>query len=151
MAKKRKKKPAERCKVCGLVPYHGSMADHMKKEHSGDRWWDAKHQMEKIQGRDRKRKKKRNKHVIPPSGYAEYIVSPEWRRRAARIKARRGRCEECGATENLQAHHLNYIRLGCERDSDIRVLCGVCHQNRHKDKLMDSDNLEHLRSIAVSM
>jgi hypothetical protein len=28
----------------------------------------------------------------------------------------------------LQLHHLTYDRLGCELDSDLKVVCVVCHE-----------------------
>jgi hypothetical protein len=31
----------------------------------------------------------------------------------------------------LQIHHLNYKRVGFERDLDLAALCGFCHAEEH--------------------
>ena len=33
---------------------------------------------------------------------------------------------------NLQVHHLNYERVGNERDDDLILLCHRCHEGVHK-------------------
>ena len=44
------------------------------------------------------------------------------------IERARGRCERCKCrTDDWEVHHLNYDRLGCERDSDLQALCPACH------------------------
>lgn len=66
------------------------------------------------------------------SDYAAYLQSPEWQRtrqRALRLAHRR--CKICGNNEGLQVHHKAYDRLGDERDSDLIVLCRLCHKAAH--------------------
>jgi hypothetical protein len=41
------------------------------------------------------------------------------------------RCERCGAKRTLEVHHRTYERLGRERDADLEVLCGDCHEVHH--------------------
>lgn len=42
------------------------------------------------------------------------------------IRAQRGeRCEHCGTTENLHAHHTNYVT------NEAQTLCGSCHTKHH--------------------
>ena len=42
------------------------------------------------------------------------------------------KCESCNTkSNNLEAHHLNYKTLGCERVEDIVLLCRKCHQRQH--------------------
>jgi hypothetical protein len=37
-------------------------------------------------------------------------------------------CQRCGERKRqLHVHHLNYDRLGCERLSDVEVVCEICH------------------------
>jgi hypothetical protein len=67
--------------------------------------------------------------------YQVYLASPHWRSLAARIKLARGnKCERCGETERLDAHHLTYDRIGCERDEDLMVLCRECHLSLHESR-----------------
>jgi hypothetical protein len=68
--------------------------------------------------------------------YHKYIESPEWKEKVARIKAERGnRCQLCGVSgfvSILDGHHNTYERLGCEKDTDIAILCRGCHGHFHK-------------------
>lgn len=66
------------------------------------------------------------------SPYPLYQMSPHWAsvRRAALERAGY-RCESCGSHRQLQAHLLNYERLGMERPEDLRVLCGECQIEFH--------------------
>lgn len=60
--------------------------------------------------------------------YYDYIHSDEWKEKSARIREKqRGICHLCGKQDKLQAHHLTYIRLGKEKDSDLVGLCDNCH------------------------
>jgi hypothetical protein len=43
-------------------------------------------------------------------------------------------CGTCGATEQLQVHHLRYANLGRERREDMAVLCRSCHDAWHARK-----------------
>ena len=64
--------------------------------------------------------------------YHEYIHSEMWRSKKAQIiRDAHYRCQECGSTMRLQCHHISYERLGKELDSDLAVLCEVCHKELH--------------------
>lgn len=68
--------------------------------------------------------------------YEEYLDSDVWRRRRAlKLEEVGYRCEQCGGTRTLQAHHLTYKRLGNERRSDLRILCCTCHSDVHNKDL----------------
>ena len=61
--------------------------------------------------------------------YAEYLRTPEWRRERNRVLRRaRFKCERCPSRRFLSVHHRTYERLGCERDTDLVVLCATCHE-----------------------
>jgi len=48
------------------------------------------------------------------------------------VIARDGRCQECGATEDLQAHHVVPLSAGGENDpSNGIALCPNCHARKH--------------------
>lgn len=62
--------------------------------------------------------------------YLALLKSPRWIYEVCpRIKARAGRyCERCECrTDIFEVHHLNYDRLGRERDSDLQAVCPACH------------------------
>jgi hypothetical protein len=60
--------------------------------------------------------------------YTAYMQSDKWRKRKARIYAKRGRvCEMCGATCPLEVHHKMYERLWHELDEDLLIVCSACH------------------------
>lgn len=64
--------------------------------------------------------------------YAEYLASDDWYQRAKEAKERAGwRCAVCNSKSPVEAHHRTYQRLGCERNSDIVVLCRRCHKLFH--------------------
>jgi 5-methylcytosine-specific restriction endonuclease McrA len=73
--------------------------------------------------------------------------SPAWkgRRIVALIRANYT-CERCGYVQSdsvdffladliddrdLHVHHKTYARLGHELDTDLEVLCNVCHTKKH--------------------
>lgn len=64
--------------------------------------------------------------------YEQYLLTPEWRARAERAKARAGwRCQFCNSSKNLEAHHRTYERRGTELDEDLVALCDRCHGDLH--------------------
>lgn len=65
--------------------------------------------------------------------YAEYLQTPHWREKRARAMARcGGQCQRCYRRDlGLHVHHMTYDRLGCEAESDLMVLCGLCHREVH--------------------
>jgi hypothetical protein len=80
-----------------------------------------------------------------PIGYRKYIQSFEWRQKALAAKKYYGnKCQECGHTENLEVHHLDYPNsLYKERYCDVKVLCKrSCHRiadsTREVNEIFDS-------------
>lgn len=66
--------------------------------------------------------------------YLSVLRSPRWHQLRTRLLAERGRrCEACKKTKgagvpfSLELHHLTYERLGAERDTDVQLLCDICH------------------------
>jgi hypothetical protein len=54
------------------------------------------------------------------------------------------RCEECGSGGqiNLENHHLHYRTVGCERPSDLELLCRRCHDTWQDCRELESIELE---------
>jgi len=67
--------------------------------------------------------------------YDKYLQTRHWRTKVREALDRADhRCQLCGSEDRLCVHHNTYERLGCERPSDLIVLCQDCHA-RHHDKL----------------
>ena len=81
--------------------------------------------------------------------YLDYINSPAWKRRADVAKAKAGYCcERCGRSKYsrpLTVHHLNYDRLGHEKDSDLQVLCPPCHEEADAERVLDAQRAKEHR------
>lgn len=83
-----------------------------------------------------KRSRKRRNARQFVGTYAEYLKSPQWRKKRRKALELHGsKCGVCGSTERLEVHHLHYRTLFREspRD-DLRVLCHDCHALHHEDK-----------------
>lgn len=66
--------------------------------------------------------------------YDTYLHSLEWQQlRRERLETDHHRCVCCGATENLQVHHLNYKFM--DDSSFLVTLCRACHGRLHKEIL----------------
>lgn len=66
--------------------------------------------------------------------YHDYLCSSDWQAIAEKVKKRDGnRCVVCGATLDLQAHHLTYSHVYEEEDhlEDLVTLCGSHHRGYH--------------------
>lgn len=65
--------------------------------------------------------------------YRQYLLTPHWKTTKARALLRAGgMCKRCYATDRrLDVHHLSYLRLGREAESDLMVLCDKCHAAEH--------------------
>jgi len=66
--------------------------------------------------------------------YADYLQTPEWRRRRDRALARAlWSCEwpECRSKQRLEVHHKTYEHLGDELDQELGVLCEAHHRELH--------------------
>lgn len=73
---------------------------------------------------------------IIPGEYREYLRSEHWRALRQRMLLRAGGiCQRCARSSRhygfLDVHHLDYRRLGAEREADLVVLCRECHAAEH--------------------
>lgn len=84
-----------------------------------------------------------NYNYLPTQGtYSQKLNDPRWKRKAALIKEKTGqRCQDCGKTGPLEAHHCYYLNM---RDgyepweyplSAFRALCPPCHKSRDKAEI----------------
>ena len=69
--------------------------------------------------------------------YRDRINSPEWGKLRSELIDRRGaRCERCQDRPlHLEVHHVNYDRIGREREDDLMVLCNRCHTLCDRERL----------------
>ena len=64
--------------------------------------------------------------------YAQYLKTPHWQSmRKAALARVEYRCQLCNSNGSLDVHHRTYERRGCERTTDLTVLCRVCHSTFH--------------------
>ena len=69
------------------------------------------------------------------SDYLEYLNSPEWQyKRAKVIQRARGYCERCHKNAAREVHHLTYARLGDEDMADLMALCRPCHVEMDRER-----------------
>lgn len=67
--------------------------------------------------------------------YCAYLHSDLWQQIRLRRLAFDGYiCQRCGASQNLDVHHLTYQRRGREDIADIITLCRSCHLQHHKQQ-----------------
>lgn len=79
------------------------------------------------------------------ASHRKYLRGRDWKekRKLAMTRAA-GRCQDCGRTGSLHAHHLTYKRHGNEHPDDLRVLCASCHRRRHRDGGRIDDLIDRL-------
>jgi len=82
------------------------------------------------------------KKTKPKINYHAYIRSESWRKkRLKRLKMDKFCCQfrvgrfKCGATTNLEAHHLSYKNLGNERFKELITLCHKHHEQVHAQQV----------------
>lgn len=64
--------------------------------------------------------------------YDDYLRSPDWKRRVAKIMQRsNGICEGCLTNPAEEVHHLTYEHVGAEFAWELRAVCGACHRRVH--------------------
>jgi 5-methylcytosine-specific restriction endonuclease McrA len=64
--------------------------------------------------------------------YNAYLRSPAWKERRRICFENAGwKCNRCGTTKKLTAHHRTYARVGRERQKDLECLCEGCHSAHH--------------------
>lgn len=79
--------------------------------------------------------------------YQRYLKSESWHRRKQRKLKQVGyKCEMCKSRHNLEAHHLHYNTLGKETNSDLQILCDICHPladaKRRRNKAVETFGLK---------
>jgi len=76
--------------------------------------------------------------------YRSYLRSTQWREKRKEFLEMAGyECEECGESEGLQVHHLNYENLGDESEDDVQVLCRECHEDKELEKGTELSYVEY--------
>lgn len=84
--------------------------------------------------------------------YLAYLNSTDWRRRRTRVLQRVGhRCERCNSKRELQVHHKTYERLGAELESDLEVLCLLCHEGETIKQTEASDSRIYLKLASEAL
>jgi 5-methylcytosine-specific restriction endonuclease McrA len=64
--------------------------------------------------------------------YKEYLKSDHWVKTKNLALQRSGnKCQLCSSKTKLNVHHNNYKNLGKEKETDLIVLCKLCHQKFH--------------------
>lgn len=85
----------------------------------------------KARARARRREARRQRQ----REYRAYLRSDGWKlRRQVALDRAGGFCEDCGAPESFEVHHLTYKRKGNERPEDLVAVCRQCHKERHSGK-----------------
>ena len=66
-----------------------------------------------------------------PSNGRGYRGAGKWSKRKA-LKRAGYRCAECGATQDLQVHHIVPVSVGGgDNQRNLQVLCDKCHRRAH--------------------
>lgn len=79
-------------------------------------------------------RRQRNKEGDWWSWYSEYLSSPEWQSKRARVLQRDELCQACLKRKATQAHHKTYEHVGNEPLFDLVGVCNVCHDFLSMDK-----------------
>jgi hypothetical protein len=83
--------------------------------------------------------------------YEAYLQTRHWLELRLRIyELRKHACQRCHKQISVyQVHHVNYIRLGKERDSDVQLVCVKCHEiiHKRKDRLLAKKHLARKRRV----
>jgi len=67
--------------------------------------------------------------------YAEYLRSPEWQSKRAKVLKRDGcLCQGCLDERATTAHHLSYKHVGHEFLFELTSVCGQCHERLHDER-----------------
>lgn len=82
--------------------------------------------------------------------YPTYLQSPHWQHLRAHLLLTRGaRCERCQALGAVDAHHLSYAHLGCERPEEIILLCRACHRDMHSLATVEAGDAAYERAARL--
>lgn len=86
--------------------------------------------------------KRRRKYCSDECGYEYFThkIAPLWWSNAVKVALERAdnKCENCGARENLEVHHIERLEVWDarhnspkNRQENLRVLCRFCHNRAH--------------------
>ena len=79
-----------------------------------------------------------------------YLTSFEWRILREQVLRRDSyTCQSCGATHNLEVHHITYERLGDEELADLVALCSNCHNHVHNELGYDRKTIFDFSTIKM--
>ena len=80
--------------------------------------------------------------------YLNYLASHAWQvQRRRRLEFDGYRCQRCGASENLDVHHLTYARLGYEDIADLFTRCRDCHTHHHQTRRKEVAAIDEERAL----
>lgn len=77
------------------------------------------------------------KRVSQIRGEKHYLWKGGESRRPYREQVEKKSCQECGQTENLSIHHINFDHYD-NRPENLQVLCVSCHMSFHKQAYWDA-------------
>lgn len=78
---------------------------------------------------------KKQQERLKTMPYQEYLKTDHWQEiRKTMLKRASYKCSVCGMSKPLHVHHNTYDRRGCEKTSDLVVLCHDCHEVYHEVK-----------------
>jgi 5-methylcytosine-specific restriction endonuclease McrA len=79
--------------------------------------------------------KPRHRAADTRKAYLKFLASDFWIELSQRKKGIEGKCEECGSTNGLSAHHLFYRENWYDTQiGDLKVLCRSCHRKAHSQE-----------------
>jgi hypothetical protein len=82
--------------------------------------------------------------------YKDYIKSLEWRnKRFSYYSRHKKECVLCKSDKRIGLHHIDYTRLGSERDEDLIVLCWRCHERYHREHATKQDMREETFNFII--
>lgn len=96
--------------------------------------WLRRHKKRRAKALSKRRaKKSRHTHPRGEIPYLTFLGTKYWKRLRMEVLRRdKFTCKRCGAQQNLQAHHLTYVRRGHEKLEDLVTLCVPCHREAHR-------------------
>lgn len=118
--------PSCQCGACSKCKHAAYVRDwYRSKSLDERRRMRAQRDAERVREADRQRYRENKEN--PESGYMIRLEATRKLNAAVRRgEIKRGACEACGTTENVQGHHDDY-----DKPLDVRWLCTVCHAAEH--------------------
>lgn len=99
-----------------------------KAQAAVDAWYAEQKRLKKKSKKPKRMHRLNDVKYLKQLSYDQYLLSDHWKTKRKQALNHYGCfCNRCGSTELLQIHHRTYERLGCERMSDLEILCRDCH------------------------